>query len=165
MISFVARPWRLWCTAALILAVDQLSKFVVLAVLDLPSIPQLDVMPGFIHLRFAWNTGINFGLLASNADVVRFGLAALAVVISLLLVGYAVGERRGPLTEFACGLVVGGALGNALDRLMHGAVVDFLNVTCCGIHNPFVFNLADAAVFGGAFGLLLLTWKRSGDQD
>ncbi len=165
MISRRAGTRRLWCTAGLILAVDQLSKLVVLAVLDLPAVSRMDVLPGFVHLRFAWNTGINFGLLESNLDVARFGLAALAVVLSLLLVVYALGERRGLWIEIALGLVVGGALGNALDRLLHGAVVDFLNVTCCGIYNPYSFNLADVAVFAGALGYVLFTWLHVDERE
>ena len=54
----------------------------------------------------------------------------------------------------AAGLLIGGALGNSLDRLIYGAVVDFLNMSCCGIENPFVFNLADVAIFLGAIGLM-----------
>jgi len=58
------------------------------------------------------------------------------------------------------GLVVGGAIGNALDRVIYGAVADFLNMSCCGLNNPYVFNVADIAIFAGA-GLLI--WH-SGDQ-
>ena len=54
------------------------------------------------------------------------------------------------------GLVIGGALGNVFDRLYHGAVVDFLNMSCCGINNPFSFNIADVWVFAGAFGLIFI---------
>jgi signal peptidase II len=51
--------------------------------------------------------------------------------------------------------VVGGALGNAADRIVHGAVADFLNMSCCGIRNPYAFNVADIAIFAGAVGLAL----------
>ncbi len=53
------------------------------------------------------------------------------------------------------GLIVGGAIGNALDRVIFGAVADFLNMSCCGINNPYAFNVADIAIFFGAFGLVL----------
>ena len=56
---------------------------------------------------------------------------------------------------FGAGLVVGGALGNVVDRVRFGAVADFLNMSCCGIDNPYVFNIADIAIFAGA-GLLIL---------
>ncbi len=156
----VSKVRWLWCTAAIALAIDQLSKVLVLVGLDLPTRYQMDVMPGFFHLRFAWNTGINFGLLSSNADIVRYGLAALAVGVSMYLVIYVARERRGKWVEMAAGLVVGGAIGNALDRVLYGAVADFLNITCCGIHNPFSFNVADSAIFLGAAGLCVLMWKR-----
>jgi len=57
----------------------------------------------------------------------------------------------------SAGLLIGGAAGNVIDRLVYGAVADFLNVTCCGIDNPFAFNVADISIFAGAFGLILFT--------
>ena len=55
-------------------------------------------------------------------------------------------------------LVIGGALGNAIDRLLYGAVADFINVTCCGIRNPYSFNLADLFIFIGLIGLLIFNF-------
>ena len=57
------------------------------------------------------------------------------------------------------GLVVGGALGNVMDRILYGAVADFLNMSCCGIRNPYAFNVADIAIFVGAVGLLIFGEK------
>ena len=57
------------------------------------------------------------------------------------------------------GLLIGGALGNVVDRVLYGAVADFLNMSCCGIENPFAFNVADVAIFAGAIGLVLFTGK------
>ena len=54
----------------------------------------------------------------------------------------------------SAGLVIGGAVGNAIDRLIYGGVADFLNVTCCGIRNPFSFNVADIAIFLGLLGII-----------
>ena len=63
------------------------------------------------------------------------------------------------------GLLVGGALANVVDRLIYGYVLDFLNTSCCGINNPFVFNIADIFIFAGAIGLILFTDDRkSGGQ-
>ena len=55
----------------------------------------------------------------------------------------------------SAGLLIGGALGNVVDRLLYGAVADFLNMSCCGLSNPYAFNIADIAVFIGAFGLVV----------
>jgi len=59
------------------------------------------------------------------------------------------------------GLIVGGAWGNTVDRLQYGAVADFLNVTCCGLRNPYAFNVADVAIFAGAVGLILFTGQKN----
>ena len=63
--------------------------------------------------------------------------------------------QAGRRVQVAAGLVIGGALGNVVDRIAYGAVADFLNMSCCGISNPYSFNIADIAVFAGALGLLL----------
>ncbi len=67
---------------------------------------------------------------------------------------------RGPLVQLSAGLLVGGALGNVVDRLAYGAVADFLNMSCCGIENPYAFNVADIAIFAGAAGLVLFAGLR-----
>jgi signal peptidase II len=64
-------------------------------------------------------------------------------------------NKRGWLLPLAAGAVVGGALGNALDRVIYGAVADFINMSCCGINNPSSFNIADALIFLGAFILFI----------
>jgi signal peptidase II len=56
------------------------------------------------------------------------------------------------------GLIIGGALGNALDRAIFGAVMDFLNMSCCGIRNPYTFNIADIFIFAGVFGVIGHSW-------
>ena len=61
---------------------------------------------------------------------------------------------------FCGGLLIGGALANVLDRVIYGYVLDFLNMSCCGINNPFVFNLADVFIFAGAIGLVLFEGKK-----
>lgn len=57
----------------------------------------------------------------------------------------------------SAGVLVGGALGNVIDRILHGAVADFLNMSCCGFTNPYAFNIADIAIFVGAVGLVVFT--------
>ena len=142
----------------IVLALDRLSKFWVVDQLDLRSVGSIDVFPPFLRLRMAWNEGVNFGLFANDGNILRWGLIALAVIISVWLANWTrkMTHWSGPLLA---GLVIGGALGNALDRAIYGAVADFLNMSCCGLNNPFAFNIADVAIFLGAFGLVLTSYK------
>jgi signal peptidase II len=110
---------------------------------------RIDVLPGFFSLRMGWNQGVNFGLFASGDPVARWALAGLAMAVSLGMAIWAL-RRREPWITLGAGLVIGGALGNAVDRVRWGAVADFLNVTCCGLRNPYAFNIADIAIFAGA---------------
>jgi len=149
---------RLIGISALVLFVlDQASKFVVLRILHLDTRFAIDVLPPFFNLRMAWNRGINFGLFANDAAVMRWALVALAVVIATVIAVWAARSLRHPLNHVLAGVLIGGALGNALDRVLHGAVVDFVNMSCCGIDNPYAFNLADAGIFAGALGLALVS--------
>lgn len=149
----------LWIAALVAFALDQGSKALMLHGLQLPLRGELPVWPPYLVLRMGWNRGVNFGLLAADAEIVRWGLVVLAVAISALVWRWARAERGRPLVGVAAGLLIGGALGNALDRVVHGAVVDFLNMSCCGIENPYVFNLADVAIFAGAIGLALFAGR------
>ena len=135
---------------------DQATKYLVVHMLDLRSLGAIDVWPPFLNLRMAWNTGINFGILADHGALTRWVLIAVALVISAAVLWWVHAERAGRLHRVAAGILVGGALGNVIDRLIYGAVADFLNMSCCGIDNPFAFNVADVAIFAGAFGMVLL---------
>ncbi|SFJ08464.1 signal peptidase II [Jannaschia pohangensis] len=135
--------------------IDQASKVAVVHMLDLKTIGTIDVLPPFLVFRMGWNRGINFGLFAEAHDAGRWIMIALAVVIPALLIWWARGFSR-PLARVAAGLVVGGALANGLDRVLYGAVADFLNMSCCGFQNPYAFNLADVFIFAGAIGLVFL---------
>lgn len=145
--------------AAIILVLDQASKFYVVHTLNLIEVGRIDVYPPFLNFIMAWNQGINFGVFASNADWARWALIGVSLAISVAVVIWA--ARRGEhWFSVGAGLVVGGALGNVIDRVQYGAVADFLNMSCCGINNPFVFNIADIAIFAGAALLILM----SGDK-
>lgn len=134
---------------------DQASKYFVVHFLDLRVRGEIDVLPPFINLRMAWNTGINFGLFADNGDVARWFLIGMAFVICAAVLFWVHKDRPGRLGLISAGLLIGGALGNVVDRFLYGAVADFLNMTCCGISNPYAFNVADITIFIGAFGLVL----------
>lgn len=135
--------------ALAIFAADQLSKWWVLDVMGLPERLAIPVLPPFLSFRMAWNTGINFGLFGGGSEATRWILVAISVLVSAALTWWVLRRRSGALA-LGAGLVVGGAIGNAVDRVRHGAVADFLNTSCCGINNPFSFNIADIAIFAGA---------------
>ena len=142
-------------TTLAILIVDQALKWFVVVGLNLRDVLYIEVLPPWFSLTMAWNRGVNFGLFASESDTTRWILIALALVISVWVWLWVRREAGGRWMQLSVGLLVGGALGNVIDRLIWGAVADFINVTCCGIRNPFAFNVADIAIFAGALGLIL----------
>lgn len=101
----------------------------------------------------AWNKGINFGLFESESSAQVYLLFLISILISLALFLW-VRKTKYFAIQLASSLVIGGAVGNAIDRLLYGSVADFINLTCCGIRNPFSFNLADVFIFIGIIGLL-----------
>jgi len=141
-------------TTILIVLADQISKLAVVHVMDLKSLGVIIVADPFLILRMAWNEGINFGFLPFAGKWVLIGLAA---VICAWILGWMIRDRPSRIVQISAGLVVGGAIGNVIDRLLYGAVADFLNMSCCGFENPWSFNVADIAIFLGAFGLILFT--------
>jgi signal peptidase II len=147
---------RTLAVAALVVVVDRLTKILVVEVMDLRHVLFIPVWDPFLNLTMAWNRGINFGLFDFGAAG-RWVLVALALAISAALIVWA--RRGGWLQAVGAGAIVGGALGNVWDRVQYGAVADFINMSCCGIRNPFAFNVADAAIFGGA--ALLIVFGRS----
>lgn len=136
---------------------DQLSKVWVMYGLDMRVGDELLILPPLLVFKFGWNPGINFGLFGDSPDAARWILIALALGISGFLIWWAARSLTRPVTFAAAGLIVGGALANALDRVLYGAVADFLNMSCCGINNPFIFNIADIWIFAGAFALIIFT--------
>lgn len=149
----------LWLSAAIVFVLDQLTKVIVVQLLGLSTRGVIEVLPPFVTFRMAWNRGVNFGLFAGEGDVTRWILVAVALAISAWVVFWLRRERPGRWGMISGGVLVGGALGNVLDRLIYGAVADFLNMSCCGIENPYSFNVADIAIFVGAVGLILFTGR------
>ena len=152
----------LWITAAIVFVLDQVTKVIVVHWLNLKELGSLDVLPPFVNFRMAWNRGINFGLFAGDADWTRWLLIAIALAITAWVVWWLHREDEGRLGNLSGGLLVGGALGNVIDRVLYGAVADFLNMTCCGFENPWSFNVADISIFLGAFGLIFFTGRDKG---
>ena len=155
---------RFWITAAVIFILDQLTKLAVVHGLDLINRGEIDVFPPYLTFRMAWNYGINFGLLSNGSDWARWGLVVLALGISAWVVWWMRHEKGNWKAELAGGFLVGGALGNIIDRIAYGAVADFLNMSCCGIENPYAFNVADIAIFAGALGLVIFAKGTDGDK-
>ncbi|MDE4173870.1 signal peptidase II [Phaeobacter sp. PT47_59] len=140
---------------------DQASKYLVIHGMDLAQRQAIDVLPPLLNFRYGENTGINFGLFGGGDEASRWLLIALSLVIcTALVIWISRSHAQGRMMALAAGLVIGGALGNVADRLLYGYVLDFLNMSCCGINNPFVFNIADVFIFAGAAGLIL--FDRSG---
>lgn len=144
-------------TAAIIFVLDQVSKVAIVHGLNLIERGVIEVAPPFLTFRMAWNRGVNFGLLAHDADFMRWVLIAVALAISTWVWLWVRREEPGRWAQISAGLLVGGALGNVIDRVIYGAVADFLNMSCCGIENPYAFNVADISIFAGAIGLILFT--------
>lgn len=151
-------------TGVLTLALDQILKLGVVQLLDLKTRGAIDVIPPYLDFRMAWNRGVNFGLGASDSDMMRWVLIAVALGISAIVIIWVRRERMGLIAQVSAGLLVGGAIGNVIDRLAYGAVADFINMSCCGWQNPWSFNVADIAVFLGAIGLALFAGGKSGQE-
>ena len=134
--------------------IDQLSKWFIIEKIDLDNIGIYDVYSPFITLKMGWNTGINFGLFSGSHDYMRWILVLISIAICLFLLFWA-RNLKGNVVPILIGLVIGGAIGNVIDRIRFGAVVDFLNMSCCGIQNPYIFNLADIFVFTGLILLVV----------
>jgi len=137
--------------------IDQISKYVVIHMMELARIRSIDVLPPLVNFRYGENRGINFGLFGDGSEASRWILIALAIVICGFVLWWARKNVQTRMAAISAGLLVGGALANVVDRLIYGYVLDFLNMSCCGINNPFVFNLADVFIFAGALGLVLFT--------
>ncbi len=146
--------FRALIMATIVFFMDRVSKWIVIEFMELPRRIYIEVYPPYINFVMAWNEGINFGLFGSGNDITRYVLIALAFGIVVGLVFW-VRNKPGWLVPLCVGAIIGGAMGNVLDRVVYGAVADFLNMSCCGYNNPYAFNIADIAIFAGAFGLII----------
>jgi len=142
----------LWFIAFIAFALDQLSKYLVIHVMGVSQFNPVDVLPPILNFRYGENRGINFGLLGDDTSV--WALIAVALVICIGVLWWMWRHPQTTLAKGCAGLLIGGALANVLDRILYGYVLDFLNMSCCGINNPFVFNVADIFIFAGAIGLV-----------
>ncbi|WP_282119550.1 signal peptidase II [Ruegeria atlantica] len=149
----------LWAALAALL-IDQISKYLVVHVMRVAE-GNIDVLPPLLVFKYGENRGINFGLFQGNTDAARWALIGVSMVIAIGVLIWLMRTAPSKLMLVCGGLLIGGALGNVVDRLLYGYVLDFLNMSCCGINNPFVFNLADVFIFAGAIGLVLFEGKKA----
>jgi signal peptidase II len=139
-------------SAALItLILDQATKLYTLFVYDLPVKEPAEILP-FINLIVVWNRGISYGLFQQNSDLGRWVLVGVSILASIGL-GVWIRRTTAKLLATSLGLIVGGALGNVVDRIAYGAVFDFIQFHV-GSWSWYVFNVADAAIVAGVAGLL-----------
>lgn len=134
----------------LTLLLDQFSKWWLLEVVELGNRPPMEIT-GFFNMVLVWNRGISFGMLSDHRLPIALVVMALAIV-GILIRWLANTSDR--LTAIGIGLVVGGALGNVVDRLRFGAVADFLDFHLGVYHWP-AFNIADSAIFMGVVVLCI----------
>ncbi len=137
--------------AFLVVAIDRGYKWWMLNIYDIASRGTVTITP-FFDITLIWNKGISYGLFQQNSDLGRYILIAIILCIMAVLVVW-LSRAQGYLIAVAIGLVLGGALGNVIDRVVYGAVADFFSFHFWGYY-WYVFNLADVWVVAGAVLLL-----------
>lgn len=148
-----------WAVALLVFAVDQLAKWYVTGPLALPQRDSFEILPIF-RLLWVGNHGVSTGILVAGSEPQRWALTLFTVAIAAFVAVWMTRETR-RFDRIALGLILGGALGNIVDRVRLGYVTDFLNIHF-GAWSPFlVFNIADAAIsIGVAFLVLRAVFTR-----
>ena len=139
--------------AAVVFAADQLVKWLMIGPLDLQAVRQIVLLPIF-NLSWTENNGISLGLFNAESEVGRWMLVAVTGAIALTVAVW-IGREKQRGDQIALGMVLGGALGNILDRIRFGYVVDFADLHFGDIRPFLVFNVADAAISIGVVILLL----------
>jgi signal peptidase II len=141
--------WTAFALAIAIVVADQAVKTWVLDVLRLQEGQSIQVL-GPLRLTGVWNQGVSFGFLQAQHDLVRWLLVCFSITVSIFLAVWARKSDR-PLFAVAVGLLMGGAIGNVIDRIRIGAVADFIDVS--RLYFPWIFNVADSAI---SIGICLL---------
>ena len=137
--------------AAVALLADQAHKAWMLYVYDIGAKGTVTVAP-FFDLVLVWNQGVSYGLLPQRSELGRWGLILFAFAAAIALSIW-LARATSPLAAAAIGLIIGGALGNAIDRIVYGAVADFFSFHAFG-YEWYIFNIADIAIVAGVVGLL-----------
>ncbi len=137
--------------ALITLVLDQVTKLYTLYVYDLPLKEPVELNP-FVNLIVVWNRGISYGLFQQDGDLGRWVLIIVSIIAAIGL-SFWIRRTSAKLLAVSLGLIVGGAIGNVIDRLRYGAVFDFIQFHI-GNWDWYVFNVADAAIVAGVVGLL-----------
>lgn len=153
--------WGLWIPLGIII-IDQLTKWAATQAFNKPmsvcaSEPYINVtreISPVVDLSLLCNQGVSWGLLQGDSAIKRWGLLAFAIAMVGLLLSL-LASAKDTLSRLCLSLVIGGAIGNAIDRALFGAVTDFVNASDIGFN--YVFNVADSAITIGIIGLLLLS--------
>jgi signal peptidase II len=155
-------PLRLGVIAGIVtLVLDQASKYWLLYVFDIGHRGAVRVTP-FFDLVLAWNIGISFGWFQNDSQIAQMSLMVVKA-IAVIALSIWMARSQTVTATVALGLIIGGAVGNAIDRLAYGAVVDFalFHVQIgANTYNWYVFNLADAAIVAGVMALLYDSFVR-----
>ena len=139
--------------ALVVLVADQGSKAWILYVLDLPNLITINVLP-VLDLTMVWNRGVTFGMfngMGAVGPIILTGVAVFVVIALLLWLR----KAENLIVAIALGSIAGGAIGNVIDRLRFGAVVDFLHMHLRSLDFPYIFNVGDSAICCGVAVLLL----------
>ena len=137
--------------AAITVVADQANKAWMIHVYDIGAKGKVTLTPNF-DIVLLWNKGVSYGLLPQDSALGRLGLIGFAFAASLALIVW-LARVTTPLTAVAIGFIIGGAIGNAIDRMAYGAVADFYAFHAFGLE-WYVFNIADVAIVAGVIGLL-----------
>jgi signal peptidase II len=143
--------WAAYGFAIVVILLDQWSKAWILTGLSLREVGQVVIAAPFLNFSYVENTGFSFGMAGGGAA--RWPLSIFSLLVSGALAGWALQAQRRTLIT-AIGLVIGGAVGNAIDRIRFGYVVDFIDFSGTGLF-PWVFNVADSAITIGVVLLIL----------
>ena len=153
--------------AALVFGLDQLVKWLVTGPLGIDTLGDVQTVLPFFDLRFTQNFGISLGLFEANSVETRWILVAGTALIAVIVLLWMLRERAGG-DIFGLGLILGGALGNILDRILFGYVIDYADLHF-GTFRPFlIFNVADAAITIGVLIILARSFflrDKSADDD
>ena len=154
--------WSRWAALALAvvlgtIAIDQAHKWWMLSVYDIEAKGRVEVLP-FLDLIYLKNIGISYSLFNQESTSGQYLLVGFAVVASIGLWFWLNWSRGSRIMAISLGLIIGGAIGNAIDRLRLGGVADFFSFHAYGFH-WYVFNIADVAIVAGVLGLLYESFR------